>query len=141
MRTLRSAVRQSILFFLTMTMAMTLPLLALAEGLTPNPAITPLPVGDALQSFIGLIGGVKGASVLGLALLIVQGVLYAFRGLFDKIHGGWKYFVVTTLSLGVVVLGQMVAGAPLFAALLNGSTLAAVQVWINQGFKQFAKKE
>lgn len=124
------------------------PTLAFADAL-PDPSQV-VPATDALFQIIALLGGVKGASGLGLALVVGK-VLMAFlqsdlmASVFEKnlkdAHGKWRFLTVSIMTLLLAVLAQMAAGQSLAAALMNGSVATMASVYFNQFYKQFVQKD
>ena len=105
-----------------------------------------LPVGDletsqALEAFMQSLGGLKGATALGISFAVVQAIMLFFRTPLAAFAGKWRLVIVTGLSLVVGTLGLALSGLPVGAALLHSQTFAALQVFINQIFKQFQKAE
>src|SRR5687768_13510009 len=76
---------------------------------TPIPVPTPLAVsatgelppvdGEDLKAFIDSIDGYKGLGALGIAMLIVQGLLLILRSQFLKLSGKLKLLVASGLSI------------------------------------------
>ena len=132
--------------YLFLLLALT-PFYAFADGTDPTQVV--IPTGDALMQIMQLIGGVKGATGLGLALIIGKILMAVFQSdlvtnffvvSLKDIHGKYKFAVVSLLTLALAVLAQMQAGQTLVAALLNGSVLTMASVYFNQFYKQFFTK-
>jgi len=100
-----------------------------------------LDVGEALKQLLASLGGLKGASALGIAVFVVQGVLLFFRTQLASFTGKWRLLIVTGLSLVAGVLGLSMAGVPWTTALVHANTIAALQVFIHQLVKQLSEKE
>lgn len=115
------------IFFLVLAV---LPIIAFGEDVAPVTL-------DDIMKFIGAIGGLKGLGALGIAAVAVQGLILVFRSQFIKLSGNAKLLVVTGLTLISGVLSLMLTGLDLPAALLHSTTLAAVQVFLNQIYKEF----
>ncbi len=120
------------------------PALALAQV---EPASLPvlLPTTDlttdqALGELLKSLGGFKGATALGIVFLVVQALLLFFRTKLADFAGKWKLVIVTALSLVGGVIGLLVSGVPLLAALTHATTFTSLQVFGNQFIKQFAEK-
>lgn len=116
-----------------------LPLLALAQA---EPASLPseLTTAQALAQLLQALGGLKSATVLGIVGLVIQAGLLFFRTQLANFAGKWKLVIVTGLSLvgGVVTLVSL--GTPWLAALSSSATLASLQVFGNQLWKQLSEK-
>ena len=99
-----------------------------------------------LQDLLKFIGGVKGAGTLAIVAGAVQLIMQLLKTeviskLIPKLSGAKKLLIVSGLTMigGVMVL--MVEGQTLVQSLLHSTTLAALQVFANQIFQQFTKKE
>ena len=99
-----------------------------------------LSTGDALQQLINSLGGLKGATALGIAVFVVQAILLFFRTKLADFSGKWRIVIVAGLSVVVGTLSLLVSGLPITAALVHADTAAAVQVFIHQLWKQFTEK-
>ncbi len=108
--------------------------------LDPSSVPTDLQTGEALELLIKSIGGLKGASALGIAVAITQALMLFFRTPLANFAGKWRLVVLTGLSLVVCVLALRVAGVDWLTALVHSSTLTTAQVFGNQMFKQFKKE-
>lgn len=122
------------------------PVLAFADT---DPTQVTLPTGDALMQIIALIGGLKGATGLGLALVggkilmavlqseIVSNLLTTKLG---DVHGKWRFILVSLVTVALAVVAQMSSGQSFLAALLSGSVVTMASVYFNQAYKQFFSK-
>lgn len=101
------------------------------------------PIGQAdIDLLIQSIGGLKGASAMAIAFVIVQILLLLFKGNIIPAKGGWVLVAVYFLSLVFGVLSMvMVGGLSLGAALAHSQTLAAIAVFVNQILKQALPKQ
>lgn len=99
-----------------------------------------LPADVALQEFLQSLGGFKGASALGIALLVVQAVMYFFRTSLASFAGKWRLAIVAGLSLVAGTMALFASGVPWQMALMHANTLGAFNVFLNQMFKQFVQK-
>lgn len=121
-----------------------LSLIAAFLGVDPTPASLPvgdLEVGDALQTLIKSLGGLKGASALAIAVFVAQGVLLFFRTQLASFAGKWRLVIVTALTLVVGVLGLSMVGIPWTSALVHANTVTAFQVFIHQLIAQLSTKK
>lgn len=100
-----------------------------------------LPIQDFVMSLVESIGGFKGASSLAIAAAVVQLVMKFFRTSLASFAGKYKLVIVYLLSVVSGVMSMKLAGVDLFAAFLHSNTLAAIQVFGNQVYKQFIVKE
>ncbi len=99
-----------------------------------------------LQDLLEFIGGIKGAGTLAIVAGAVQLIMQLLKTeiiskLIPKLTGAKKLLIVSGLTMigGVMVL--MVEGQTIVQSLLHATTLAALQVFANQIFQQFTKKE
>lgn len=102
--------------------------------------VAEVPVSDVLQSLIAVIGGIKGASALGVSVLIVQLLMAFFGSSLADFAGKYKLLIVYGLSLGATFLASLVSGSSLMSALISGNVLAAAQVFGHQVYSQFFVK-
>ena len=99
-----------------------------------EPSVGPAP--SDWQKLLEAIGGAKGAGAMGIALIVVQVLMLAAKSIWNP-SGGWQLTLVLGLSLAAGILSLMVVGKLDFgAALVHSTTLAAVQVFLNQIFKK-----
>lgn len=98
------------------------------------------PSADELLALVASLGGLKGASALAIAAVVVQALMLALRSSLGEVAGKFRLLAVYLLSVVVGVITLRVAGVDLGAALVHTQTLAALQVLANQVFKQFFVK-
>jgi hypothetical protein len=99
---------------------------------------TDLSPDESLGALLKILGGLKGAGALTVALAVVQGLMLFFRTeKFSSWSGKWRLTVVSFLSIVAGVLASRVSGVDWIASLLNGGVLAAASVFGNQVFQQF----
>ena len=102
---------------------------------------------DLIKLLLESIGGIKGASSLAIAGIVIKLVLAFFSSemggkLFSGLKGSIKLLIVTGLSLAAGVIALMNTSDLTFgAALLHSTTLSAFMVFVNQIYKQFFVKE
>ena len=98
-----------------------------------------------LSQALVLLGGLKGASALGVTAVVVQLVMkFLATPWADSLpakQGQYKLIVFLGCTLVSGILAQLAAGMELLPALFSSSTLAAVMVFANQLYKQFLVKE
>lgn len=82
-----------------------------------------------------LLGQVKGASVMAVAMIVAQAVMYFFRTPLADFAGKYKLAVVAVVNLVVVVLGGLVSGLPLLGAIFNQAVFVAIQIAVNELLK------
>lgn len=92
---------------------------------------------DVLSAILKFIGGISGASSLGIALGLVQTLAVVFSSQWGNLLGKWKLVAVSLISVLVPLLGALVAGTPILSAVLSGAVLAALQVFVNEVIKHF----
>ncbi len=119
------------------------------EAQSPIPVPTPLvtsmseylPVVDAndVEYFLASVNGLRGLGALGIALLIVQGLLLLLRSKFVQLQGRTKLVVASGLSIVVGVLVLLINGVDIYASLMHGTTLAAINTFVHQLYKQFTE--
>jgi len=95
------------------------------------------PDSDFWTQLISFLGGLKGASVLAVVYGLVQVAMTFFNTSLGSVAGIWKLAVVSFLTIVGTILGQVMSGVPFLQALLNGSVLTAVSVFINEVIKHF----
>lgn len=99
------------------------------------------PSGDEWAALLASLGGLKGAGVLGIVAIVVQGLMLAARQFLVNVAGKWKFALVSGLSLVGGILALKLTGIDWVAALMHSSTLAAAQVFLHQMILQFQKDE
>jgi hypothetical protein len=99
-----------------------------------------IPADVALAQLVQSLGGLKGASVLAIAVLVVQSVLLFFRTKLASFAGKWRLLIVAGLNLIVVFLALLAAGIPLLSAFTHANTALAFQVLVHQVIKQVSEK-
>lgn len=100
-----------------------------------EPAVPGIEPSD-FQKLLEAIGGAKGAGAMGIALIVVQVLMLLAKAIWRP-TAGWQLTLVLGLSLGAGILSLMVIGKLDFgAALVHSTTLAAIQVFLNQVFKK-----
>ena len=117
-----------------------LPIIAFAQELGQVSDI------EFLQELLKFVGGLKGAGSLAIVVGVVQVIMQLLKTpiiakLIPKLTGAKKLLIVSGLSVAGGMMALMISGQTLFAALLHSTTLAALQVFANQIFQQFSKKE
>lgn len=110
------------------------------EAIDPAPLI-PAPTSDDLGKLLESLGGLKGASAMGIAAVVVQAIMLFFRSSLGDFAGKYRLLLVYFLSLVSGVLSLKLAGIDFGAAVLHSNTLAAAQVFLNQAVKQFFVKK
>lgn len=106
------------------------------------------PVGndEFLKFLLASLGGLKGAGALAIAGFAVQAIIRLLKtpmvnSFFLRIGGEWKITIVTGLTVAAGVIGLMISGVPLVAALIHSTTLSAFLVFFNQIYRHFSKRE
>ncbi len=94
---------------------------------------------DALGQLLNSLGGIKGATVLGIVGLVLQSALLFFRTPLANFAGKWRLLIVAGISLVAGTVALVVSGVPVLAALGHANTLAATQVFFHQFIQQFKK--
>lgn len=98
------------------------------------------PTTQEIMSFITALGGLKGAGAFVIAGIVVQGLMLLFRSKLGDFAGKFKILVVYFLSIASGIIALKIAGVDIGAAFVHSNTLAALQVFLNQLYKQFFEK-
>lgn len=96
---------------------------------------------DELAALIAALGGLKGASALAIAAVVVQGLMLMLRSKLGEMAGKWRLLLVYLFTVVAGVVSLRIAGVDLGAALVNTQVLAALQVFLHQAFVQFFQKK
>lgn len=110
-------------------------------GTDPDDLDDPLATVDFLKALVDSIGGMKGAGVMVLVVIVVQLLMLFLRTPLAAFAGKWKMLIIYSLSMVGGLLALMAADVDWKAALLHSNTLAAVQTWLHQIWKQFVVKK
>lgn len=113
---------------------------------TGIPDIQPVSTEDFLHFLTSSFGGAKGAGAMAMAAFVVQAIIRFLKtpivdSVFLRIGGKWKLTIVTGLTIVSGVIGLLLSGVPLAAALLHATTLSALLVFGNQLYRQFTERE
>ncbi len=105
-----------------------------------------IPISAFLEALLASLGGIKGASGLALAGMVVQLVIKLLKTdlmgkLFQKIDGVWKLVIILSLTYVSGVLSLMMQGVDLGAALIHSTALASLMVLGNELYKHFTQKK
>lgn len=100
-----------------------------------------VPADQFMVAFWQFLGGFKGLSGMAAVAAVVQIVMLFFKSTLSGFAGKYRLLIVTGLTVVASVVGLMGQGMTLTAALLNGATLTAVQVFAHQLWKQFVEKK
>jgi len=95
---------------------------------------------EFIQSLIVAIGGFSGASTLAVVGIIVQLLIKFFKTPIALFASKYKLVIVSGLSVVGAVIGLSMQGVDLLSAIMSGGTLAAIQVFVHQIYKQFIEK-
>jgi len=108
-------------------------------------AVDVINVENYLRLLIDSMGGLKGASTLGIIAVVVQ-ILMATLKLdvlqdkLPKLVGKYKFLFVYALTSISAVVALRMQGIDMLSALLHSNTLATYQVFMHQAMKQFSEK-
>lgn len=97
----------------------------------------PLPDASFWTELLSFLKNLKGVPLVLVVAAFVQLTLVFFRTSFGNFAGIYKLTIVTGLAVVYTLIQKLAAGAPLLDALLDGSTIAAVMVFIDQLRKHF----
>lgn len=131
--------------FLTIALLF-LPFLVFAQEAVPPATGSPLidaNTTEFLKYLIDSLGGLKGASALAIAGVVVQALIKLMNlpitnKWFSEAEGWLKLTIVSGLTLVSGVIGLMtVGGLSIGAALVHSTTLAALMVFGNQIIQHF----
>lgn len=78
---------------------------------------------------------------LGIAVLVTQLVDKVIDTKFGDMAGKWKLTIVALVSVASAITGQMAMGQTFMQALMNGTVLTALQVFVHQIISQFGEKK
>ncbi len=106
-----------------------------------DPASLPaeLSAGDALTQALQVVGGLKGAGAVAIAMAVTQILMLVMRTKLAEFTGLWRWFVYSGVSLVSVVLSVKLSGSTWVGALLAGPTMTALGNWLHQVPVQVAK--
>lgn len=90
-------------------------------------------------AFVSSIKGFVGLGQLGLAAVVVQGVLFMTRAKFIPLPGKYKLIIVQALSVISGVVTLRLANFDWASAIMHANTLGAVQVFVHQIIKQWTE--
>lgn len=99
-----------------------------------------VPTEQWVLQLVGFISSAKGLSVLALAAGATQLLMLLFQTPIGNLAGKWRLSLVALFSLAFVLIGALVSGMPIGVALFSAPVLAALQVFLNQIYKQFFQK-
>lgn len=114
-------------------------LLSLGAAALAQEAVVP-PSGEEVKALFEALGGLKGLGALGIVALVVQAVMLVLRSAIGGLLGKFRLVIVYGLSIVGGVLALHLSGVGIGAALLHANTLAALQVFANQIYRQFLVK-
>ena len=131
---------KTIMIVLSMALMLMLSALALASD------VVPIPNEEYIKLLIESLGGLKGATALGIAGIVVKVLLATFNSellgkQMDKLTGKYKLLLVTLLSLVGGIVALVSTGMPVLTALVHSSILPMFAVFVNQVYKQFVEKD
>lgn len=98
------------------------------------------PTVDDLQLFLNSLGNVKGLGTLGVVAVLVQGLMIFLKTGLGQLAGKYQLVLVLLLTLVGGVIALKSQGLGWGSVLIHSSTIAAVQVFLHQIYKQFVEK-
>jgi uncharacterized membrane protein len=108
-----------------------------AFAFAQDAAIVP-PTNEEISAWLALIGGMKGAGTMAIIVAVVQGATLLVRSSLTDSLGKYKLLLVAALTfIGVTVTEYVAHNGDMGQILLKGTFLAALQVLLNQAYKQF----
>jgi hypothetical protein len=96
---------------------------------------------DFILALFQSIGQLKGATTLTLVIIITQLLMQFLKTPLANFASKYKLLLVTFFSLVLGIAGLMKEGLSFGAAIIHSSTIAAIQVFIHQIYKQFIEKK
>lgn len=96
---------------------------------------------DFFSSAIAFVGGIKGASIMAISVAAVQLLTKFFSSGLSDFAGKYKLVIVYFLSVAASVLAVLASGGSILSAVISGSVLAALQVFVHQIYVQFIQKD
>jgi hypothetical protein len=127
---------------ITLLVAIFMPIFAFAQEMVAS-----ISNEQFLLDLLASVGGLKGASALVIAGVVVQLLLKLLKtpiglSLLKGVKGAHLLTAVLVLTVAGGVIGLMTAGGlGIGAALLHSSTLAAFSVLLNQVYQQYIEKK
>lgn len=104
-------------------------------------AIPTVPTDQFLAQLWVFVGQSKGATTMAVVAGVLQLTMLFFKTSLSNFAGKYRLLILLFLTVAATITGLMSQGMTLAAALVNGATLAAVQVFIHQIYKQFFVKK
>lgn len=101
----------------------------------------PAPTPEDWARFLEALGGLSGLQGLGIAALVVQGLMLLLKSQFGKYAGKYQLVAVMGLSLVSGSIALKMTGLDWASVIVHSSTLGAVQVFLHQIYKQFLEKK
>lgn len=105
--------------------------LAFADSVTD-----PVATESWLLQVLTFVSTAKGLTTIGLAAGVVQLVMLGFKTPLAAFTGRWRFVIVSLLTVAGLIVGSMATGATFSAALGQAPVLAAVQVFLDQAWRQ-----
>lgn len=99
------------------------------------------PSGEDFQLLLASLGGLKGMKALAIVMVILQGVMLFIRSKAGELLGKYRLLILYAGSLILAPIALISSGVGIGAAFIHANTLAAIQVFLNQIFKQFVSKK
>ena len=87
---------------------------------------------DDLNQFMLSIGGWSGMGLLGMVLIVIQGLMIALKGKLGAFEGKWQSVSILALSLISGVIALKMNGSSWGASLLHSSTLSLISAFASQ---------
>jgi hypothetical protein len=113
---------------------------ALAQEVAAVAAVVPPvvpPTQDEWTALLTSIGGLKGASSMAIAAVVIQGLMLLFRTKLGEMAGKFRLLIVSVLTLVGGIIALKISGVEGPALFMHSTTLLSFQVLLNQVMKQF----
>lgn len=124
--------------FLLLVCAVLFPSLALAQA-DPTSMPVDLDWSQSLALVVQSLGGLKGASAVGIAAVVTQVIMAIARSPLGNYTGRAKLFIFLGLSLISGVISLRLSGVDWIGALVHSTTLSGAAVLVNQIIQQTQK--
>jgi len=99
----------------------------------------PLPTTSFFTQLLVFLKSLSGTTVLAGVGGLVQLTIVFFRTSFGDFAGAWKLTVIFSLAVVYAVAANLLRGLPVLDALLDGTTVTAVSVLVNEVLKHFTQ--
>src|SRR3954466_424795 len=131
---MRGTMRKLSLGLLLILAICLVPVGALAQEIVP-------PSGADFQALFASLGGLAGMKALAIVAVVIQAMMLLVRSQAGELLGKYRFLIVYAGSMILAPIALISSGVSVGAAFVHANTLAAIQVFLNQIFKQFIVKK